>query len=274
MTSKTSIADAIAVLRAKGEPFAVATVVRTISLTAAKAGAKAAILADGSIAAGWIGGGCARAAVIKAARQALADGKPHLISVAPLDLLQDLGVEPGQARDGVEFAKNACPSQGTMDIFIEPVMPLPALAICGASPVALALADLGKRLGYHVFASAAPEDLPLFEGLADATAAGFDLAALRAAERYVVVATQGRGDEVALTAAFQSGAAFVAFVGSRKKAEALRGALAKKGIAAERLGQLRSPAGLDIGAVTPEEIALSILGEIIAFRRAGQRGGP
>ena len=272
MSDKPNVIDAISDQRIKGEPFAVATVVRTISLTAAKAGAKAIILGDGSMVSGWIGGGCARAAVVKAAKLALGDGRPRLISVAPLDLLKDLGVTPGEARDGIEFAKNSCPSQGTMDVFIEPVMPMPELLICGASPVAVALAGLGKTLGFQIRVHAAAEDLPMFVGVADHAGTGFDLAALKPAERHVVVATQGRGDEAALLAALSVDARFVAFVGSRKKAGALRGALGEKGVAPERLSALRSPAGLDIGAVTPEEIALSIMGEIIAFRRKGQRG--
>ncbi len=272
MNRPSDVIETVSALRAKGEPFAIATVVRTISLTAAKAGAKATILADGTISSGWIGGGCARAAVLRAAMEAIADGKPRLISVAPIDLLKDLGVEPGEARDGVEFAKNSCPSQGTMDVFIEPIIPAPELLICGASPVALALADLGRRMGFKIAVSAAPEDIAKFSGLADASHSGFDFGALKPADRYTMVATQGRGDEAALIAALAVPAHYIGFVGSRKKAEALRAALTKKGIAAGRLSQLRSPAGLDIGAVTPDEIALSILGEIIACRRTGHRG--
>ncbi|MBO6511351.1 MAG: XdhC family protein, partial [Roseibium sp.] len=122
------------------EPFVLATVVRTISVTAAKAGAKAVIDRDGEIVGGWIGGGCARAAVIRAARAAFEDGETRLISLQPEEFLAELGVKAGDEREGVQFARNMCPSQGTMDIFIEPVLPRPNLVICGASPVALALA--------------------------------------------------------------------------------------------------------------------------------------
>ena len=271
MMDAPDIFETVAALRAKGEHFAVATVVRTISLTAAKAGAKATILADGTISSGWIGGGCARAAVIRAAKQSMADGKPRLISVAPADLLKDLGVEPGQAQNGVEFARNSCPSQGTMDIFVEPMVPKPELLICGASPVALALAELGKRLGFDILASAAVEDLDKFATLAKGTLPGFVLTELKPAERYIVVATQGRGDEAALLAALAAPSHFVAFVGSRKKAAALNATLSKRGATADSLAALHAPAGLDIGAVTPEEIALSILGQIISARRHGHR---
>ena len=105
-----SVLDRAAQRQAKGETFALATVVRTVSVTAAKAGAKALINSDGSIEEGWIGGGCARAAVLKAARQCILDGKSRLVSIAPKDLLADLGVAPGEDRAGVFYAKNSCPS--------------------------------------------------------------------------------------------------------------------------------------------------------------------
>src|SRR5215470_5929941 len=104
MNKPVDVLDEMQALKDSGEPFAVATVVRTVALTAAKAGAKAVIRSDGTMSAGWIGGGCARAAVITAARQALGDGKPRLVSVQPADALQERGLEPGQARDGIEFA--------------------------------------------------------------------------------------------------------------------------------------------------------------------------
>ncbi len=127
-----------------------ATVVRTVAATAAKAGAKAVILPDGTISEGWIGGGCARAAVLKAARDALADGKSRLVSVQPPGELDGQGHRAGEEQGGVRFAKNMCPSQGTMDIFVEPVLPRPQVVICGSSPVAVAVADLAKRSGFAV----------------------------------------------------------------------------------------------------------------------------
>src|SRR5882672_12636449 len=128
------VLDTISAHRAQGKPFALATVVRTVAATAAKAGAKAVILPDGTVSEGWIGGGCARAAVLKAAREALSDGKPRLVSVQPPDALQDQGVAAGEERAGVRFVTNMCPSEGTMDIFVEPVLPQPQLLVCGSSP--------------------------------------------------------------------------------------------------------------------------------------------
>ena len=256
--------------QAMGEAFALATVVRTISVTAAKAGAKALIAPDGQIEEGWIGGGCVRAAVLKAARQCLADGQSRLISVAPKEGLDALGVAPGEEANGIVFARNACPSQGTMDIFIEPVLPQPRLLILGASPVAAALAAQAPAFGFAVTVAAAPGELARFapgpaqlEGVAPPPAAGQGA--------YVVVATQGAGDRAALKAAAMMEARYRAFVGSRRKAETLRRELEAEGVPAEALAGVKAPAGLDISAITSEEIALSILAEMIAARRRPER---
>src|SRR5256886_4373863 len=148
MKKATDILGIISSRKAAGEPFALATVVRTVAATAAKAGAKAVILPDGTISEGWIGGGCARAAVLKAAREALADGKPRLVSVQPPELLEEQGIAAGEERAGVRFANNMCPSRGTMDVFVEPVLPRPQIVVCGTSPVAVAVAQLARRLGF------------------------------------------------------------------------------------------------------------------------------
>jgi xanthine dehydrogenase accessory factor len=268
MQARPDIVDLVAHLEASGEPFALATVVRTVSVTAAKAGAKAVIRPDGTISAGWIGGGCARAAVLAAARDALADGNPRLVSLLPKDLFAEL--EPGEEREGVRFARNMCPSQGTMDIFVEPMLPPPALAVFGASPVAVALAELGPRFGYRVTVCAPAEDQPLFAS-PDRRIEGFALPATQEGRRFVVVSTQGRGDEAALTAALSVEADHVAFVGSRRKVAALREKIVGAGLPPERFDKLKFPAGLDLGAVTPDEIALSILAEILAVRRLARR---
>jgi xanthine dehydrogenase accessory factor len=270
MDDATDILDIISTRKAKGEPFALATVVRTVAATAAKAGAKAVILPDGTISEGWIGGGCARAAVLKAAHEALADGKPRLVSVQPPDALQDQGLAAGEERAGVRFASNLCPSQGTMDVFVEPVLPHPQIVVCGASPVAVAVAELGQRLGFAVTVCAQATDQACF-AQADRRIEGYALPVAEAGARFVVVATQGRGDEAALQAALAVEADYVAFVGSRKKAEVLKAKLSERGVAPERLAKLKAPAGLDLGAITPDEIAISILAEIVAIRRGKHR---
>ena len=267
MDRPADILDIIATRKSAGVPFAVATVVRTVAATAAKAGAKAVILPDGTISEGWIGGGCARAAVLKAASDALDDGRSRLVSVQPPDLLADHGVQAGDEHEGVRFAKNMCPSQGTMDIFVEPVLPRPQVVICGSSPVATAVADLAGRTGFAVTVCAPAADQGAFSA-ADRRIEGYALPVDEAGARYVVVSTQGRGDEAALSAALAVDADYVAFVGSRKKADALKATLAGRGVAAERLAKLRAPAGLDLGAITPDEIAISILAEIVAVHRS------
>jgi len=264
--------DLAAQMKAAEQPFVLATVVRTVSVTAAKAGAKAIIRPDGTIVAGWIGGGCAKGAVLKAAREALADGEPRMVSVQPENLLAELGVKPGEAKDGVRFAANMCPSKGTMDIFVEPMLPHPSLVILGASPVALSLASQARQLGYHVTLAAPAADLsdaPKVDMLVDS----FRLGELHEAKRFIVVSTQGKGDEAALRVALATQASYLAFVGSRRKMASLRAKLIAEGLEGSAIDRIKAPAGLDLGAITPEEIAMSILAEITIERRRGQRGG-
>jgi len=256
--------------QALGQAFALATVVRTVSVTAAKAGAKALIAPDGHVEEGWIGGGCARAAVVKAAKQCMSDGRSRLVSIAPKEGLDALGVAPGEETNGVFFAKNSCPSQGTMDIFIEPVLPQPKLLILGASPVAVALGALAPTFGFSVTVAATLAELDRFapgptrlEGVAPPAEAGQDA--------YVVVCTQGAGDRAALKAAAAMKARYRSFVGSRRKAATLRRELEAEGVSAAGLSGVKAPAGLDIAAITSEEIALSILAEMIAVRRRPER---
>jgi xanthine dehydrogenase accessory factor len=274
MTKHVEVMELVAQLKAAEQAFVLATVVRTVSVTAAKAGAKAIIRPDGTIVAGWIGGGCARGAVLKAARESLADGEPRMVSVQPENLLAELGVKPGENRDGVRFAQNMCPSKGTMDVFVEPVLPHPSLVILGVSPVALSLASQARALGYHVTLAAPSGDLPSGGADADLLIDGFALGALHQARRFVVVSTQGKGDEAALRTAAATDAAYHAFVGSRRKMAALRAKLLSEGVDASALDRIKAPAGLDLGAITPEEIAMSILAEITVERRRGQRASP
>lgn len=253
------VIDCMARMKGDAQPFALATVVRTKAATSAKVGAKAVIRADGSMV-GWVGGGCTLGAVRKAAREALGDGRARMIRVRP-------DAEAGPAEDGTEDYRNACASGGTVELFVEPILPRPSLIVAGASGTARALRALGRNAGFTVTAAALAEDL---EGIAEAdeTLTGFELSrSPRAAASFIVVATQGKRDREALEAALRCGAPYVAFIGSRKKAADLKAQLAGRGIAAERLEALRSPAGLDIGAVTPEEIALSVLSEIVQERR-------
>lgn len=250
------MSSTIADLRARDEPFAFATIVRTAGLTAAKPGAKALLAADGTILHGWLGGGCTRAAVKRAAQQALQSATPKLISVTPEELLDARSVRAGEEQDGVTFARNGCPSEGTVDIFIEPCLPSPELVIFGDAPVARALADLAPRFHWDVATCPAESNLP---------------SAPATRRRVVVVATQGKGDLAALKTALSAEAEHVSFVGSHKKYASLATQLEKAGVSRDLTQAVAAPAGLDIKAVTPEEIALSILAELIAVRRTNQR---
>lgn len=260
---RDEIVETMAQLIRVEEPFALATVVRTVAAAAAKPGAKALIRSDGSMI-GWVGGGCTRAAVEQAARRALADGKARLIRVRP---------ETGADREteGVEVHPSSCPSGGTVDVFVEPMLPAPRLIIMGGSPAARALSDLARRIGFAVTVAAPAADQKGFVDV-ERRIEDFDLSVEpAAATSFVVVATQGRGDRAALGAALLSGARYVACIASRRKAAALKARLIEDGMAPDRVGRLRGPAGLDIGAITPEEIALAILADIVRERRQGAR---
>ncbi|MCV3273678.1 XdhC family protein [Roseobacter sinensis] len=244
----TDLAEAARAMRAREEPFAFATIVRTAGATAAKPGAKALLSADGTILHGWLGGGCTRGAVKRAALQALQDGTPQLVSVAPEELLAEKGVAAGDEIDGMRFARNGCPSRGTVDIFIEPCLPMPALVVLGTSPVAQALSALAPQFHWSVTAT-----------VPDAQSPGH--------RRVAVVATQGQGDLDALRCVLAEAFEHVAFVGSARKFATLARRLEETGVERTAIDAVKAPAGLDLGAVTPEEIALSILAELVQLRR-------
>lgn len=240
------------------EPHVIATVIRTVGLTAAKPGAKAILNHEGAIIEGWIGGGCVRSALTKAALTALAEGAPQVISIAPAEALAEKNIAPGSEIDGVRYAKNGCPSKGSLEIFVEPVLPMPELQIYGASPVAQALARLAPQFAWMV-------QLPSHEGAPPQVGSG--------PQRMIVVATQGKDDLAALKAALATPAQHIGFVASRKKWAALSAKLAEAGFSADDLARVQAPAGLAIDAVTPDEIALSILAQLTQIRRRKHRTG-
>jgi len=263
----TAIDRTQAQLRAAAVPHAVATVVRTLSSTAARPGMKAIVLEDGAFAAGWLGGGCVTTAVRKAAQTAIETGEATLVCLRPEELLAD-ETDAGM----VTLARNGCPSKGSMDIFVEPVVPLPELVVFGQGPVAQALVRIARSFGFTLTVCGKPDGGVVDADHHYATPAAFDARPPSNGKRYIVVATQGAGDVAALTSALAAPHAYVAFVGSRRKFAAYAGRLADAGVSEAALNEVRSPAGLHINAVTPEEIALSIMAEIVQTRRAG-RGG-
>ena len=250
-------------LRRRGTDFCLVTVVRTANATSTKAGAKALVTEAGELI-GFLGGGCISGAAKRVAKEVLTSGRPRLIRVRPPEEVLE-AADP----DGVELHRSSCPSGGTTELFLEPLCQAPRLLICGASPVANALAELALILGYRATLAALPDDQPLLASKAERHD-GFDLSRLDLRPRdAVAVATQGKGDREALKAALLSAAGYVGMVGSRRKVQALSRQLTD--VPAERLAALQGPAGLAIDAIEPEEIALSILAEIVQWRRADRR---
>jgi xanthine dehydrogenase accessory factor len=243
-----------------GRPYALATVVAVRRPTSARPGARGLILPDGTIE-GWVGGSCAQPIVVKEALRALADGEPRL-----LRLSREM---PSDSRrgDGVVDYVMTCHSGGTLEIYVEPHLPAAQLWIAGTTPIAHALVELGAASGYRVSVVdpvAVPEAFPAAERVVAETS----FRSLEAtAPPYVVVASQGSWDEEAVAAALALDVAYVGLVASPTRAAAIREYLAGEGVAAERIAALRAPAGLDLGAVTPAEVAVSIIAELVQVRR-------
>ena len=257
---KNSLLELAFELERAGQPFALATVVRAEKPTSAKPGAKAVVTAEGSLA-GWVGGSCARPTVIREALSALRDGEPRLVRLCPPEKLG------GAPQEGVVEVALTCISGGTLEIYIEPHVPRPHLVAVGHLPVAEALARLGKDAGYEVTIMGldiAPDRF----AWADRAINHLDFSQVRPGARtYIVIASHGNYDEEALEGALKSGTEYVGLVASAKRAEAVIRYLRDAGVPDERLAQVKYPAGLDIGAVTPEEIAVSILAEIVQRHR-------
>jgi xanthine dehydrogenase accessory factor len=250
-------------LHSRQTPFALVSVLRVTAPTSAKAGDKAVVTADGQIQ-GWIGGGCAQPAVIKTVRAALADGQARSIRISPAQESHEQ-----QLSDVLEFGM-ACHSGGTLELFIDPVLPLASLTVLGDSPVARALCDLAPRVGFavHLVAQGAqPQDHPT----ASRVLASDDAAQVAAAlgtGGWVVVATQGRRDLPALKAALALKARRTWFVASGRKGAVLKQSLIASGEDAARVEAIVAPAGAAIGPQTPEEIALAVLAAVVAARRS------
>jgi xanthine dehydrogenase accessory factor len=245
VTATTSVADAAAELTRSREPFVQATVVRAQKPTSAHAGDTALVRADGSID-GFVGGTCAEASVREYGLMTLSTNQPLLLRIVS-------GEVAAPSEEGAVTVANPCLSGGSMEIFLEPRVPAPRMLVVGDSPIAEALADLGRPLGFDVRLVAGEEARP----------APGDAA--------LVVASHGRGEEPALTAALRLGVPYVGLIASRIRGA---GVLAALDVTDEQRSRVHSPAGLDIGARTAAEIALSVLTEMVAERRAAERHTP
>ncbi|HEY6570692.1 MAG TPA: XdhC family protein [Candidatus Limnocylindrales bacterium] len=256
-----SLFPRVAELEASGGTFAVATVVAVQRPTSARPGAMGIVHPDGTIE-GWVGGSCAQPVVVREALRSLADGHPRLLR------LSKTAPAEGRRGDGVVELVMTCHSGGTLEIYVEPHLPAPSLWLAGTTPIVGALATLGAATGWRVsvFDPIADEDaFPGAERVSTMTALGRVDPEL---SPYVVVATQGIWDEEALAAALRRDVSYVGLVASPTRSGVVRAWLRDEAnVPEERLAALRAPAGIDLGAETPEEIALSILAELVQVRR-------
>jgi xanthine dehydrogenase accessory factor len=234
VTSPTEVLILAGRLAARGEPYALATVTRVVRPASTRRGDRALVTPDGTLE-GWIGGACSEHVVVREALRVLAAGAPRLVRIGPPDAAADVP-------DDVTFAENHCASEGVVDVLIEPCLPAPLLAVVGDSPAAHALVRLARDIGWRVREDVAPQ--------ADA----------------VVVASMGRGDEEALAAALATRAHYVGLVASERRARSVLGAMRDAGVDEASLARVHSPAGLDLGASTQEEIAVAILAQLVAWR--------
>ncbi|MFL5642266.1 MAG: XdhC family protein [Chloroflexota bacterium] len=260
MTSRSTFVRA-AELEAAGRSFAVATVVAVRKPTSARPGASGIIHPDGTIE-GWVGGSCAQPVVVREALRAIGDGQPRL-----LRLSKD-GPGEGRRADGIIELVMTCHSGGTLEIYVEPHLPAPLLWVVGTTPIAGALASLGAAAGWRVTVIDPIADADAFPA-AERVHASADIRGLDPeASPYVVVASQGIWDEEAVGLALTRDASYVGLVASPTRAGVVREWLREETtVGDERIAALRAPAGMDIGAETAEEVALSILAELVQVRR-------
>jgi xanthine dehydrogenase accessory factor len=234
-------------LAERGEPVALATVVWRQRPSSGQVGSRAIITASGQVY-GWIGGACAEPSVIRQAQQVIAEGKARLLLLGTTDKFGDA------IPDGMTVVPISCQSEGALEVYVEPVLPAPHLVVVGQSPMASALSEMARALGWQA------ELLEWTEFSAQAAGR----------RSMVVVATQGHGDEEAVEAAVAAGPAYLGLVASRKRGAAVLGYLADRGVSRQQLKRVRVPAGLDLGKTTHTEIAASILAELVQLRAAGR----
>jgi xanthine dehydrogenase accessory factor len=244
-------------LSSQRTPFAMATVIRVKGSSSARRGSKAVISAEGKLLAGWIGGGCAESAVRSEALKCLEAAVPRMITVDMSD--EQLGV--------------GMPCGGTMDIFIEPVLPRPELLIIGHGRIAETLAALGHTMGFAITVNDPAAESEAFPQAERIVTDDFDLTETPIGPTtFVVIATQHKRDHLWLKKALEGNAAYTALIASRHRAALVLDYLRTAGVAEEKIATVYAPAGLNLGAATPEEIALSIMSQMVALRRGAAIG--
>lgn len=264
---KREILDLAARLSEQGEPFVLATVVWSRSPSSGKPSSTALIGADGTLR-GWLGGACAEPVVIREALRALEEGVPRLLFLGTPDELE------AQQRDGVVTVPIACQSEGALEVYVEPVLPSPHLVVIGRSPAVDALASMAGVLGWRAVVVDDGGD-PSLHPDARRVVTELDLEAAGVGQgSFVVVATQGHYDEDALQRALETPAGYVGLVASRRRAEGVLGYLRDRGVPEEDLARVHAPAGLDLGRLPNQDIAVAILAEIVQLRAAGELRAP
>jgi len=242
--------------------FATAIVVKYDVPISGKSGDKAIIKKDGSLI-GWIGGGCTNSIVIKESLDSLSSGKPKLIVIDPKNSLEN---NPGEKR-----FKMTCHSGGSLSVYVEPVFPKPLIVVLGNSPVASSLLKISLELGYETIWSNKSKKKE-GEVEVDKIIKNFNLKDINLSKpSFIIICTQGENDDEALKSALKTSVDYVAFVGSKRKTEILKKELFENGVSQERLDSIVNPAGLNLNARTPEEIALSIIAEIVQILRSDEK---
>jgi xanthine dehydrogenase accessory factor len=246
---KTQLADHVQRLRAGRDPFVHATVVRAAAPTSVRPGDCALVLADGTIE-GFVGGVCAQASVRLHAARAMETGEAILLRLVPGNTSADPDADP-IAQDGVVVVNNPCLSGGALEIFLDPQLPAPRVVVAGDTPIALAVEQVARAAGFDVLRGEPGEVRP------------------QSTDAAAIVASHGTDEEVALVRALEAGVGYVGLVASRRRGGAVLAAL---DVPDALRALVHTPAGLDVGARTPGEIALSILAQVIGERTAGHAG--
>ncbi len=232
-------------LERRGEEFVLATVVWREGPSSGQYGSRAIVTRSGDVI-GWIGGACAEPVLIREAHEALVQGQSRLLALGTSEQF-------GELPQGMTAIAISCQSEGALQIFIEPVIPVVHLLVVGRSPMAHTLCDLAHALDWNT---------ELIDGV------DFSAEAVKS-HSVVIVATQGHGDEEALEQALAANPSYVGVVGSTRRGEALRGYLADRGVAPEVLASIRVPVGLNLGPTSHREIAVAVLAELVELRAAG-----
>jgi xanthine dehydrogenase accessory factor len=249
--------DTVQKLIKKNEHFATATVVRRDAPSSGKVGDKAVIDLRGNIM-GWVGGGCVKGILIKEAEDAMKSGKARLVKIG-----KNIN---NNKQNGVMEYKMTCQSEGTVEVYIEPILPKPHIVIIGKTEIARSLSKLAHACGYRITGVAHDANLQTFDKV-DELITHVNLSEVKTTlYTNIIVCTQGEGDETALSEALKKESGFLGFVASRKKMISMHKYLTEIGFSDEKISSIKAPVGIDINAKKADEVAISILAELVAHQ--------